>query len=114
MKQHTLFILKPGFYDNGEGPYYCPYCAAIEGMIKYIPEIEDEINVRRIDFPRPRQEIIELIGNENQGCPVWVLEKNTSIPRYAKISEETGRAFINGEINIGKYLSELLNTMIPH
>jgi len=80
MGKHILFVLEPGFYDGDEGPFYCPHSAAIEGILKYLPEIEEKVDVRRIDFQRPRKEVIELIGEENQGSPVLVLTKNTEVP----------------------------------
>jgi len=80
MGKHILFVLEPGFYDGDEGPFYCPHSAAIEGSLKYLPEIEEKVDVRRIDFQRPRKEVIELIGEENQGSPVLVLTKNTEVP----------------------------------
>lgn len=114
MKKDTLFMIKPGFYDNGKGPYYCPYCAAVEGIIKYIPELEEQINIVRVDFPRPRPKVIELLGEDNQGCPSLVLNDGAEIPSDAKISGSTGRAYINDPVKIGKYLGKTFNVMIPH
>ena len=58
-------------------PYYCPDSAAIEGFLKFEPEIEKQIEVRRIEFPKPRKEVIELVGEANQGCPVLVLDESS-------------------------------------
>ena len=75
MGKHISFILKPGFYDGEESLYFWPHSAVLEGFIKYVPEIEEKVIFRRIDFQRPRNEIIDLIGEENQGNPVLVLNK---------------------------------------
>ena len=40
MSKHILFILTPGFYDGEEGPFFCPHSAAMEGLLKYIPELQ--------------------------------------------------------------------------
>ena len=114
MAKHILFTLKPGFYDGEEGPFFCPHSATIEGMLKNVPEIEEKIDVRRIDFQRPRQEVIELIGEENQSSPVLVLDEDVEVPPEAQVSAETGRAFINDEIQIGKFLGRALGVMPPH
>ena len=114
MGKHILFVLKPGFFDGEEGPYYCPHSAAIEGILKYLPEIEKEVDVKRIDFQRPREEVIALIGEENQGSPVLVLAEETEVPPEAQVSEKTDRAFIHDEIKIGNFLSRAFGVMRPH
>jgi len=114
MGKHILFVLKPGFYDGEEGPFYCPHSAAIKGILKYLPEIEEKVDVRRIDFQRPRAEVVALIGEENQGSPVLVLAEGAEVPPDAQVSTETGRAFIHDEIQIGKFLSHAFGVMRPH
>lgn len=114
MGKHILFILKPGFYDGDEGPFYCPYSAAMEGFLKYLPEIEEEVDVRRIDFQRPREAVIALIGEENQGAPVLVLDEAAEIPPEARVYPQTGRAFIHDTMEIGNFLSNIFGVMRPH
>ena len=114
MERPILFLLKPGFYDNTGGPYYCPSCAAVEGFLKYAPEVEKRLDVRRIDFPRPRKEIIELIGEPNQGCPVLILGKVDELPAEAKKSEETGIAFIVESFPICEFLGRTFGVARPH
>jgi hypothetical protein len=72
------------------------------------------IEVRRIDFQRPRHDVIELIGEENQAAPVLVLDKAAEVPPEAKISEKTGRAFILGSEDAGEYLSRTFGVMRSH
>jgi glutaredoxin len=73
-----LFLLKPGFFDsnkdNDKKKYFCPHCAMIEGVIKYYPQLEKMIEIQYVDFKKPRQEIIEFIGEENQSCPVLIID----------------------------------------
>jgi hypothetical protein len=114
MAKHKLFILKPGFYDGDEGPFYCPHSAAIEGILKYLPDLEEKVDVSRIDFQRPRVEVIELIGEENQGSPVLVLAENSETPPGAGVYNKTGRAFIHGTMEIGNFLSKSFGVMRPH
>ena len=114
MGKYALFLLTPGFYDGDDGPFFCPHSAAMEGLLKYAPEIQTKVDVRRIEFKRPRPEIVELLGEENQNTPVLIIDKVSENIPEAQISEVTGRAFIVGEIEISKFLSRELGIMKPH
>jgi hypothetical protein len=114
MFKDVLFLLKPGFQDEKGGPFFCPNCAAVEGFLKYVPQVEGQLDVRRIDFQRPRKEIVELIGASNQGCPVLVLLGTSDLPAEAKRSDETGKAFISGSIQICDFLGRKLGVPRPH
>jgi hypothetical protein len=114
MVKPVLFLLKPGFYDDSGGPYFCSSSAAVEGFFKYAPEVEWRLDVRRIDFPRPRKEIVELIGAANQGCPVLVLGEVDDLPTEAKRSEETGMAYISESTPICEFLGRTFGVARPH
>jgi len=114
MSKHILFLLTPGFYDGEDGPFFCPHSAAMEGFLKYVPDAEKSVEVKRIEFQRPRKDIIELLGEENQFTPVLILDQSADVPAEAQVSEETDRAFILGEIEITNYLSRTLGVMRPH
>jgi hypothetical protein len=114
MTKHVLFLLKPGFYDEKGGPFYCPNCAAIEGFLQYAPELVSELDVRRIEFPRPRREIVDLIGASHQGCPVLVLAEVSDLPAEANKSEETGKAYISGATQICEFLGRTFGVVRPH
>jgi Protein of unknown function (DUF3088) len=114
MPKHILFLLKPGFYDETGGPFFCPGCAAVEGLFKYAPEVEGQLDVRRIEFQRPRREIVELLGASNQGCPVLVLVGASDLPAEAKKGEETGKAYISGATEICEFLGRTFGVVRPH
>jgi hypothetical protein len=114
MMKSTLFLLKSGFHDDKGGPFFCPDCATMEGFLKYAPEAARGLEVRRIDFPRPRPEIVALIGAENQSCPVLVLGEGDAVPAEAKRSLETGRAFISGSLPICEFLGRSFGLPRPH
>jgi hypothetical protein len=114
MSKMVLCLLKPGFTDDKGGPWFCPGCAGVEGFLKFAPEVERQIEVRRIDFPRPRKEIVELVGAGNQGCPVLVLAKGATAPPEAKTSLETGRAFIADPGPICEFLGRTFKVARPH
>ncbi len=77
-----LFLLKADFKDasSGDGKsYFCPDCATIEGLLSYYPRLRNELEVHYMDFARPRIELIDLLGEANQGCPVLVMEDGSFI-----------------------------------
>jgi hypothetical protein len=67
-----LFILAAPFADGGF-EWYCNDCATLEGALISNPHWNDRIDVRRIGFARPRQQIIDLVGPDWQGCPMLVM-----------------------------------------
>lgn len=75
MTPPILFLLPPGFEDPayGEGQFFCPDCLMMEGWLAVNPEAAAQLDVRRVEFPRPRTAIIELIGEERQACPVLII-----------------------------------------
>ncbi|POF32379.1 Protein of unknown function (DUF3088) [Roseibium marinum] len=71
----TLYLLAPGFEDPAYPgkSFYCWHCALLEGVLASFPGLAAGIEVRRISWPRPRREIADLLGEENQSLPVLVL-----------------------------------------
>jgi hypothetical protein len=73
-----LFLLKPGFTDSVRDSagkrYYCPDCAFLEGVLECCPELRAQLDIRYVAFPRPRQDIVELVGDAHQGCPNLILD----------------------------------------
>jgi hypothetical protein len=114
MTKHMLFLLKPGFKAENNAGYFCPDCAVVEGFLRYAPAVENQLDVRRVDFQRPRGEIIELLGEPNQGCPVLVFAEGCDLPAEAGRSEETGRGFIAGGNQICDYLGLAYGVARPH
>ncbi|GAB2205084.1 DUF3088 domain-containing protein [Roseibium sp.] len=73
----TLYILSPGFEDPAYPgkTFYCWHCALMEGVLASFPELADRLDVRRIAWPKPRREVAELLGEDNQSLPVLVLSE---------------------------------------
>jgi hypothetical protein len=102
----TLFLIKAPFEDSahGEGAtWFCFDCAALEGALLVNPQWFRSIDVRRLPFPRPRRELIALIGEEHQGMPVLVLGDASKAPETAKHFGR--RAFIDDPRAIARYLA---------
>jgi hypothetical protein len=115
MARDILYLLKANFPDGPGLPYFCPDCAQITGVLAYFPQLRYHLDVRYLDFPRPRTEIIDLIGPENQGCPVLILA-DAPFPQASEFvsGEHNGRKFISGAKAIANYWSVAHQVSRPH
>jgi hypothetical protein len=115
MPLDILFLLKHDFADGPGAPFYCPECAQLNGVLHYYPKLRHWLDVRYVDFPRPRQEIIALIGEPNQGCPVLVLAGAPPANlKEVPVGQFNGRHFVSGADAIGNYLSQVHGLGRPH
>ena len=115
MNRDRLYLLNPNFLEHGKGPFFCPGCAQMLGLLEFYPELKERLSVRYVDFPRPRPELVELLGEENQSCPVLVLETvPPSVPSNFKLQHANGRAFVEGANEIAEYLAHAHGIGIPH
>lgn len=99
-----IFLIAPGFTDpkRDDGPFVCPYCNQVEGLLASFPALAEKIEVTRLPFPRPRQPVIDLIGEDNQGLPVLVFGGN---PPHDAL-EANGRHFVSDTKRILALLAE--------
>ncbi len=115
MSRDTLFLLKGDFLDKGEGPFYCPECAQLQGVLSFYPKLKEQLNIRYVDFPRPRPEIVQELGEANQGCPTLVLvSANAGTLSGLNVGEHNGRKFLKGAADIGQYLARAYQVGAPH
>ncbi|WP_242157233.1 DUF3088 family protein [Aestuariivivens sediminis] len=106
-----LFLLKPDFSDKNmddKARYYCPYCAMILGVLNYYPRLKDELDISFIDFERPRKQIVDLIGEDNQGCPNLILNKEdvAELGDISYLKPYGAYYFVNSAPLIARYFSE--------
>lgn len=114
LKRDTLFILRAPFEDAAlEGTWFCTACATMEGALLANPHWAARIEVKRMPFPRPRHDIVVLIGEDNQSMPVLVLADGSVAPDDAKRAED-GRAFIDEPKAITRYLAAAYGGAGPH
>lgn len=101
-----LFLLRPGFTIEGRGPFYCNDSVSVEGLLGFFPVLRERLDVRYIEFPRPRLDVVTLLGVEHQSMPVLVLA-DVVVPFDPSITLKTaqGRRFIDSERGIRCYLS---------
>jgi hypothetical protein len=114
-----LFLLNPNFTDgarDSEGKrYYCPSCAFLEGVLCYCPELREKLDIRYIDYPRPRREIIALVGDANQGCPNLVLDSaNHAFVDASRFYRAGDHLHTNDTKVIVEYLAVRYGVQIAH
>lgn len=107
-----LFLVNPGWTDDLGGPWYCPAGAVIEGVLAFHPHLKTQLDITRLDFPRPRQPVIDLVGEDHQSCPILVLDGAFDWPE-AQTSAATGRRFLQDEAII-PYLAARYGIGLPH
>ncbi|MGE0185018.1 MAG: DUF3088 family protein [Hyphomonadaceae bacterium] len=113
LPRDTLFIIKAPFEDAMlDGTWFCASCATMEGALLANPHWAAHIEVRRMPFPRPRREMINLIGEENQSMPVLVLGDAAKPPEGAKVFN--GRHFLDDPKAIARYLAATYGGAGPH
>lgn len=114
MNRDQLYLLKPDFHDNARS-YYCPGCAELVGLLEFYPQLKHTLEIHYIDYPRPRPELVPLLGEENQSCPVLVLAAApTDLPQDLKVQQANGHVFVEGAREIGEYFAQVHGTAIPH
>lgn len=108
MTSDRLYVIRPGFSHEGDGPFYCPGCAEVLGLLEHYPHLKSQVALHFVDFARPRPELIELVGEENQGCPVLVLAEDPGeLPEGLDVQRAKGRTFVEGPAAIGAYLARV-------
>ncbi len=108
-----LFLLRAGFPDPklGPGGFFCPECTAVTGLLWYYPEVAAALDIRQVDAPRPRPDVVALVGEEHQSCPVLVLPEGD---RPEGVPVAKGRAFVSGPAAINAFLADRYGTARSH
>jgi hypothetical protein len=109
----TLFIIRAPFGDPAlDGAWFCTSCATMEGALLANPHWTSHVDVNRMPYPRPRTDIIALIGEGNQSMPVLVLAAGSKPPADAK--EANGAFFLDEPKSIARYLAATYGGAGPH
>lgn len=115
MKTDTLYLIRPDFHSDGRGPFYCPGCAEVLGLLEHYPVLKERISIQYVDFARPRPELVERIGASNQSCPALVLaEPPQELPDSIILRKANGWTFVEGAREIGAYLAQAHGTGMPY
>lgn len=112
--RNRLYLIRPGFQHESRGPFYCPGCVELIGLLESYPALKARVDVRFVDFPRPRAELVALLGEANQSCPVMILADDSTPPSSCDfVRQANGFSFIEGPREIGTYLARLHGTGLP-
>jgi hypothetical protein len=109
----TLFVLRPGFDDKGN-TYFCPFSAQVIGFLDYYPAVRDSIDLIEIDFPKPRVQVVAMVGELHQAVPLLVLGGDPVIVPDVRIDQAGGNFFVEKTIQILKYLAATRSCPMPH
>lgn len=94
MARDTLFVLAPGFEDNGRREF-CPECAEICGVLAYFPAIRDTLDIVHIELEHPREPITALLGEGRFNAPTLVLAAKSDRPAGVPFETANGHDFLS-------------------
>jgi len=86
MSRDLLLLLEPGFTDPAQPGerFVCPHGVAIEGLLASDSGRAAQLDVKRVPFVRPRQDVVAVLDEAHQGLPVLVLGDGHPIPDDAQ------------------------------
>jgi Protein of unknown function (DUF3088) len=114
MIRDRLILLKPDFEDPAYPGkrFYCWHCALLEGVLASFPSLRSTIDVERIAWPKPRQALVDIIGQSNQSLPVLLLA--TDAPPELATGDFRGQKFVDDKDAILAALSQRHGIPWPH
>lgn len=112
MPRDTLFLLPPGFEDDGVRQY-CPECAETWGLLNYFPAIRESLEIIYVPIDKPRAAMSAVLGEKNQNAPTLVLHVGRPDYEGCGIMRYRGRRFINNARDIGRYYAQRFGTPVP-
>ncbi len=85
------------------------------GLSEFYPSLKEQLELRYPDFPRPRPELVELLGEDNQSRPVLVLkDAPAGCPSSPPLQQARGHWFVEGANETSRYLAYARGIGIPH
>jgi len=112
MKKDILFLLPPGFEDNGRREF-CPECAELWGVLNYYPAIKETLDIRAVGISHPRDPICELLGSGQWNAPTLVLADPDAHSGLAGAGDSNGYVYLGSARNIAKYFAEKFGIAVP-
>jgi hypothetical protein len=104
MMMDHLFLLDPQVHEVDGYRRFCIECAQVTGYLTYYPEIFEKISIQTVSPVRPRKEIIDILGEDNQLAPVLILDEASQLPESIEVKRYNGIRFIDDEEQILWYL----------
>lgn len=112
MLKDTLFLLPPGFADNGRREF-CPECAEIWGVLNYYPGIQPSLRIYYVTIDHPRENIVQLLGPGHHNAPTLVLASTSPVLRPDIVNTANGRNYIGKGRHIALYFAERYGIAFP-
>lgn len=112
MARDRLFLLPPGFHDNGRREY-CPECAELWGVLNYYPAIRESLDIIYEPIAHPRPALTAALGPGKWNCPTLILDDNAPAPQRAKAGEAHGLRYLASARAIGQYYAERFGIAVP-
>ena len=73
-----LFLLTGSWVNDETGEErLCPDACLVEGALLLNPHWGEAVTIVRIEYPRPRPEIIALLDEDNQNAPTLILAEDS-------------------------------------
>jgi len=70
MQKPILFLLAPGFEDNGRREY-CSDCATVWGVLSYFPAIKEAVEIRYETISHPREGLVDYLVQAVTIARLW-------------------------------------------
>jgi len=112
MTRDVLFLLPPGFLDNGRREF-CPECAELWGFLAWHPAILQSLEVRYEGIAHPRAGIAALLGEGRWNCPTLVLAADAPHRDFPAVSRTNRRECLGNARDIVRYYALRFGTPVP-
>lgn len=108
-----LFVFKPGWEKDGKR-HVCPFSAQVVGYLTWFPQLRDTVDVVELDFyPKPRPQLVNLLGEDHQSAPVLVLGEKPARVDGVTVAQSRGNFFVEKTLEILRYLAETRGLPAP-
>jgi len=112
MKKDTLFLLPPGFFDNGRREF-CPECAELWGVLSYYPAIKESLDIVYVEINHPRKPICDVLGAGRWNAPTLILADPDALAGDVSSQTDNGVLHLDSARAIAKYFSAKFGTAMP-
>lgn len=102
-----LFLLTGSWGHEGDeagGPFLCADCCTMEGALAINTHWADAITLARVEYARPRAEIIALLDEAHQNAPTLILADTTEA-HVDVVTCDNGRRIITDPSDICRQLA---------
>ncbi len=101
-----LFLLTGSWVNEETGEErLCPDACLVEGALLLNPHWAEAVTIVRVDYPRPRPAIVDLLDEQNQNAPTLILAAES--PAHQPVEAEiNGRRIMTDPKQICRQLAQ--------